>query len=143
MQTNTSTKINLRKAEYKSFSPTLYNTKAKSRFHVCFSAINQLFPLHFVRFLPFTLCSRSPVCEPVKGKLLLEFELYKTGLRYGAEHYPHSTSVISTTLFMLNKILYKGTTYKTVKYITRRPFQNTYNDISLLVIRNDRFYVLF
>jgi len=75
--------------------------------------------------------------------LLLEFELYKTGLRYGAEHYPHSTSVISTTLFMLNKILYKGTTYKTVKYITRRPFQNTYNDISLQVIRNYHFYVLF
>lgn len=123
MQTNTSTKINLRKAKYKSFSLNLYDTKAKSSFNVSFSAFNHYFPLCFVHFLPFTLSSCSPVVEPVKGKLLLEFELDKIGLRYGAEHYPHSTSVISTTLFMLNKILYKGTTYKTVKYITRRPFK--------------------
>lgn len=28
-----------------------------------------------------------------------------------------------TTLFMSNKVLYKGTTYKTVKYIRFRPFK--------------------
>lgn len=56
------------------------------------------------------------------GKFLFEIEQnHRTCLLYGAENYPHSRSVISTKLFMLNKVLYKGTTYKTVKYITCRP----------------------
>lgn len=67
------------------------------------------------------------------GKSVLEIEQKnKTDPHYGAEHYPHSISVISTTLFMLNKFLYKGTTYKLLN-ISLVGLQNTCHDISLLV----------